>query len=58
MKSSLFGGLKESHVREAGLSAGLVENKICAIDEDWSGLRFVFRKEDRDRVLRARSEQR
>ena len=39
--------LKESHVREYGLSTGLVDNKICAIDEDWSGLRFVVRKENR-----------
>lgn len=39
--------LKESHVREYGLSTGLVDNKICAIDEDWSGLRFVVRRENR-----------
>ena len=28
-------------VREVGLAAGLVDNKVCAIDETWSGLRFV-----------------
>ena len=39
--------LRESHVRAYGLSTGLVDNKICAIDEDWSGLRFVVRKENR-----------
>ncbi len=39
--------LKESHVREYGLSTGLVDNKICAIDDDWSGLRFVVRRENR-----------
>jgi len=34
-------------VREFGLSTGLVDNKVCAIDETWSGLRFVVRVEDR-----------
>ena len=45
--SALATDLKESHVREYGLSTGLVDNKICAIDEDWSGLRFVVRTSDR-----------
>lgn len=45
--SPLATSLRESHVREYGLSTGLVDNKICAIDEDWSGLRFVVRREDR-----------
>jgi len=39
--------LRESHVRAYGLSTGLVDNKVCAIDEDWSGLRFVVRRRDR-----------
>ena len=30
-----------------GLEAGLVDNKSCAIDETWSGLRFVYRLADR-----------
>lgn len=34
-------------VREFGLSTGLVDNKVCAIDETWSGLRFVIRLKDR-----------
>lgn len=34
-------------VRTAGLSIGLVDNKVCAIDDTWSGLRFVVRREDR-----------
>lgn len=34
-------------VREAGLSAGLVDVKVCAVDEIWSGLKFVIRKADR-----------
>jgi hypothetical protein len=39
--------LGESLVRDAGLAAGLVDNKVCAIDETWSGLRFVYRLADR-----------
>jgi hypothetical protein len=31
-------------VQPAGLKTGLVDNKICAIDAVWTGLRFVFRK--------------
>ena len=34
-------------VREIGLAHGLVDNKVCAIDETWSALRFVVRVEDR-----------
>ncbi len=34
-------------MRELGLAAGLVDNKVCAIDEVWSGLRFVYRLRDR-----------
>ena len=34
-------------VREIGLAASLVDVKVCAIDEQWSGLKFVFRRADR-----------
>jgi hypothetical protein len=34
-------------VQRVGLDAGLVDNKSCAIDEDWQALRFVYRLEDR-----------
>lgn len=34
-------------VQQAGLDAGLVDNKVCAIDDTWSGLRFVYRVADR-----------
>jgi hypothetical protein len=34
-------------VQQEGLSAGLVDNKVCAIDEVYSGLCFVFRTTDR-----------
>jgi hypothetical protein len=37
----------EAVVREAGLAAGLVDVKICAVDDTWSGLKFVIRKADR-----------
>jgi hypothetical protein len=39
--------LNENLIREIGLAAGMVDNKVCAIDETWSGLRFVFRLKDR-----------
>jgi hypothetical protein len=39
--------LTEDAVRAAGLAAGVVDNKVCAIDETWSGLRFVVRLADR-----------
>lgn len=45
--SPLATALKEGDVRRHGLSTGLVDNKVCAIDADWSGLRFVIRLEDR-----------
>jgi Protein of unknown function (DUF3052) len=34
-------------VQHAGLALGLVDNKICAVSDIWSGLRFVVRKENR-----------
>ena len=45
--SPLATTLRESDVRTLGLSTGLVDNKICAVDEDWSALRFVVRRRDR-----------
>ena len=33
----------ENAVREVALPTGLVDNKVCAIDETWSGLRLVIR---------------
>ena len=38
----------ENVVREIGLAAGVVDVKVCAIDEVWSGLKFVRRLADRD----------
>ena len=34
-------------VQPLGLDQGLVDNKVCAIDDTWSGLRFVYRLADR-----------
>ena len=39
--------LNENVVREIGLKNGLVDVKVCAVDEVWSGLKFVYRLEDR-----------
>jgi hypothetical protein len=39
----------EDVVRTLGLAAGLVDNKICAIDQVWSVLRLVYRLRDRPR---------
>jgi hypothetical protein len=40
----------EDTIREVALPTGLVDNKVCAIDETWSGLRLVIRKELRTRA--------
>src|SRR5258706_12063423 len=45
--SKLARGLNETIVREIGLEGGLVDVKVCAIDDDWSGLKFVYRVKDR-----------
>lgn len=37
----------ESLVRKTGLDHGLVDTKICAVNEIWSGLKFVYRIKDR-----------
>ena len=39
--------LNENVVREIGLKNGLVDVKVCAVDETWSGLKFVYRLKDR-----------
>lgn len=41
--------ITEDTVREVALPLGLVDNKVCAIDDTWSGLRIVWRKEHRGR---------
>ncbi len=39
--------LNENMIRDFALSIGLVDVKVCAIDDDWSGLKLVFRLRDR-----------
>jgi hypothetical protein len=39
--------LTEDEVRKIGLEAGLVDVKVCAVNEVWSGLKFVRRVKDR-----------
>lgn len=39
--------LDENVVRKIGLDAGLVDVKVCAVSEVWSGLKFVIRVKDR-----------
>lgn len=41
--------LDENKIRKIGLAQGLVDIKVCAVDETWSGLKFVFRLKDRPR---------
>ena len=45
--SKLHTDLTEDVVRELALANTLVDNKVCAIDETWSGLRLVIRLKDR-----------
>jgi len=39
--------LNEDLIRGMALSRGLVDVKVCAVDEKWSGLKIVIRKENR-----------
>jgi hypothetical protein len=45
--SGVKSDLTEDIIRDLALAAGLVDNKVCAIDETWSGLRLVVRLKDR-----------
>jgi hypothetical protein len=45
--------LVESKVREFGLGIGLVDIKVCAINETWSGLKFVIPVKDRAKRIKA-----
>ena len=48
--TGVIADLSETNVRTIGLAAGLVDVKMCAVDDVWSGLKFVFRLKDRARV--------
>ena len=41
--SSLVTDLTDHLVREVALPRGLVDNKVCAVDDDWTALRLVWR---------------
>jgi len=45
--SGVVTDVDENKVREIGLAAGLVDVKVCAVTEIWSGLKFVRRVKDR-----------
>ncbi len=45
--SGLVTDLSFGNVQRIGLDAGLVDVKICAVNEIWSGLKFVYRLQDR-----------
>jgi hypothetical protein len=45
--SGVASDLDENLIRNTGLQAGLVDVKVCAVDEVWSGLKFVIRVKDR-----------
>jgi hypothetical protein len=47
--------LTENVVRETGLATGLVDNKVCAVDNTWSALRFVYRLADRPKPNASRA---
>jgi hypothetical protein len=53
--SGLAIDLNENDVMKIGLTAGLVDVKVCAVSDVWSGLKFVIRVKDRAKVPLTRS---
>lgn len=49
MASKVATEISEADVRACGLAAGLVDVKICAVDEIWSGFKFVILVNDREK---------
>ncbi len=47
--------ITEDTIREVALPLGLVDIKVCAVDETWSGLKLVIRKQLRQAPARSRS---
>ena len=45
--SGIASDLSDVAVRQIALPLGLVDTKVCAIDENWSGLKFVIPKDQR-----------
>jgi hypothetical protein len=50
--SSIQTDLTFDIVQQVGLDTGLVDNKTCAVDDDWSGVRFVVRLKDRPKAAK------
>ncbi len=48
--SGVASDLDENFVRQSGLDAGLVDIKVCAVTEVWSGLKFVIPVKDRPKT--------
>jgi len=48
--SGVSSDLDENNVRQAGLDAGLVDIKVCAVTDVWSGLKFVIPVRNRSKV--------
>ena len=46
--------LSFERIQRIGLDAGLVDVKICAVDDTWSGLKFVYRLKDRPSINKKR----
>lgn len=44
LSSKLSKGLRENDIRNAALACGLVDIKVCAVDQDWSGLKLTRRR--------------
>lgn len=45
--SKIESDLSENVIREIGLANGVVDIKVAAVDQTWSGLKFVYRLKDR-----------
>jgi hypothetical protein len=43
--SGVSSDVTENHIREIALPLGLVDVKVCAVDETWSGLKLMIRRE-------------
>jgi len=54
--SGVATALSFNNVQTIGLAAGLVDVKICAVSDVWSGLKFVFRLKDREQLKVHRQE--
>ena len=51
--SGVASDLDENKIRQIGLGVGLVDVKVCAVSDVWSGLKFVIRVQDRRQKKRA-----